>query len=123
MLVLGARFPLGRADTLEERLPLPDGMQGYLTSGRVVPVNVKYNLMPAQHLDSGAEMTPPGYLLFTLGALGDPRRQGLHLLSVSFRGVRWPACRMQQRVNESVTQACLTLWDTTDCSPSLLHPQ
>ena len=76
MLVLGARFPLGRADTLVERLPLPDGRQGYPTSGRVVPVNIKYNLMPAQHLDSGAEMTPPGYLLFTLGALGDPRRQG-----------------------------------------------
>ena len=37
--------------------------------------------------------------------------------------MRWPACLMQQRVNESVTQACPTLWDTMDCSPpgSCIH--
>lgn len=81
MLVLGARFPLGRADTLEERLPLPDGRQGHPTSGKVAPVNVTYNLTQRSTwiLEGESHLLGTYYVLW--GTLGDPKRQGLHLLS------------------------------------------
>ena len=71
MLILGARFPLGKAEALEEHLPLQDGRQGYLTSSKEVLVNVKYSLIPMLHLDIGGGMTLTGYLLCTSGY---PRR-------------------------------------------------